>query len=258
MLKTKLKAFSIHLSVSVLVMLIFMGLMFFVWYPVPYFSINSGWSVLRIMLGVDIIMGPLLTLIVFNHKKSALKLKLDLSVIVLLQLAAFSYGSTIIYQHRPAFVVFGTDRFTVVTAADVEFDKINYPELQRRHGIGPRLAVIEPPKDQKIRNQLLMEVLLEGKKDLEFRAEYYAPYQLDLAHLRSRSVDIQTIASLDPNAKKAIEEFVDSKGGHNEDFFFFPLLGANESILIVLSSQDGMPVGSIPIHPWLSDYQDSP
>lgn len=62
----------------------------------------------------------LLTLIVFKSGKPSLKF--DLSCIVLMQLAALIYGGTIIYQQRPEFVVFGTDRFTTVTAADVEFD----------------------------------------------------------------------------------------------------------------------------------------
>ena len=66
---TKLRAFAIHLIVSATVILAFLGVMFFVWYPVPYFETDGGWKVLRILAGVDVVLGPLLTLIVFKPGK---------------------------------------------------------------------------------------------------------------------------------------------------------------------------------------------
>ncbi len=63
---TKRRAFAIHLTASVTIFLIFLGIMFFVWYPAPYFEIDGGWRVLRILAGVDVVLGPLLTLIVFE------------------------------------------------------------------------------------------------------------------------------------------------------------------------------------------------
>ena len=156
--------------------------MFFVWYPAPYFETDGGWKVLRILADVDVVLG-LLTLIVFKPGKPSLKF--DLSCIVVAQLAALLYGGTIIYQQRPAFVVFGVDRFTTVPAADVDFDQRQYPELKRVAGIGPMLAEAKPPKDPKMRQDLLFGVLMEGQKDLEFRPELYHPYRPDPQKLRS-------------------------------------------------------------------------
>lgn len=142
---TRLRAFAIHLTTSVTIFLIFLGIMFFVWYPAPYFVIDGGWKVLRILAGANLVLGPLLTLIVFKPGKPSLKF--DLSCIVLLQLGALLYGGTVIYQQRPAFVVFGVDRFTSIPAAEMEFDQLKYPELQRVVGIGPLLAQTRPPDD---------------------------------------------------------------------------------------------------------------
>ena len=102
---TKPRAFAIHLIASAAVILAFFCVMFFVWYPAPYFETDGGWKVLRILAGVDVVLGPLLTLIVFKPGKPSLKF--DMSCIVLAQLSALIYGGTIIYQQRPAFVVFG-------------------------------------------------------------------------------------------------------------------------------------------------------
>jgi len=42
-----------------------------------------------------------------------------------------------------------------------------------------------------------------------------------------------------------------------EDYFYLPLRGKNQDIVLALSAQDGMPAGWIPISPWLGDYQTS-
>ncbi len=252
---TKLRAFAIHLIASAIVVLAFLGVMLFVWYPTPYFETDGGWKVLRILAGVDVVLGPLLTLIVFKPGKPSLKF--DMSCIVLAQLGALIYGGTIIYQQRPAFVVFGVDRFTSVSASEVEFDKLKYPELQRVAGIGPLLAQSRPPEDPKLRQELLLGVVLEGKKDLEFRAELYEPYRPDLAQLRARSIDLSKIAALDAGAKQAIDGFIASKGGRLGDNLYLPLKGKNKDIVMVLSPTDGMPVGFISISPWIDDYRQS-
>lgn len=57
-------------------------------------------------------------------------------------------------------------------------------------------------------------VLLQGQKDLEFRAEFYEPYRPDLEHLRARSVDLAKIALLDAQAKQAIDTFINRQGGN--------------------------------------------
>ena len=243
---TKLRAFAIHLTASVTIFLLFLGIMFFVWYPVPYFGIDGGWRVLRILAGVNVVLGPLLTLIVFKPGKP--HLKFDMSCIVLLQLGALFYGGTIIYQQRPAFVVFGVDRFTSIPAAEVEFDQLKDPELKRVTGIGPLLAQARPPDDPKLRQELLFAVLMEGQKDLEFRAELYEPYRPDLAQLRSRSIDLTKIAALDETAKAAIAAFAEQHGGRLEDYWYLPLKGKNQDIVMALSTRDGMPISPRPTH----------
>ena len=252
---TKARAFAIHLTASITIFLIFLGIMFFVWYPTPYFAIDGGWTVLRILAGVDVVLGPLLTLIVFKPGKPSLKF--DLSCIVLLQLGALLYGGTIIYQQRPAFVVFGVDRFMSIPAAEVEFDKLKHPELKRVAGIGPLLAQTRPPDDPKLRQELLFGVLMEGQKDLEFRAELYEPYRPDLAHLRSHSIDLAKIAARDETAKAAMQTLANQHNGRLEDYFYLPLRGKNQDIVLALSAKDGMPAGWILISPWLEDYRNA-
>lgn len=112
------KAAGIHLAISAAVAVVVLALLLLVWYPQPYFRLAGGAGLMLILIGVDVVMGPLLTLIVFDPAKKSLKL--DLAVIAALQVAALAYGITVIAQARPVFVVFAGDRFTVVAANQID------------------------------------------------------------------------------------------------------------------------------------------
>lgn len=249
---TRLRAFTLHLIISSTIFLIFLGIMFLVWYPPPYFEIDGSWYVLRILAGVHVVIGPLLTLILFKPGKPGLKF--DMSCVALMQIGALIYGGMIIYQEHPAFVVFGVDRFTSIHRTKVEFAKLKHSELQRTTGIGPILAQALPPADPKLRQELMFAVVMEGQKDLEYRAELYEPYQPDLAKLRSRSLDLDKLAALNDKAKEAIAAFAAQHGGRLQDYLYLPLRGKNKDIIMALSAVDGMPVGFISINPWIEDY----
>ena len=68
---SKLKAFSIHLSASASVISIYLLIVFLVWYPHPYYLIEKVWDVIRIVIGVDVFIGPLLTFVVYKAGKTA-------------------------------------------------------------------------------------------------------------------------------------------------------------------------------------------
>src|SRR5512137_2835497 len=117
------KAASIHFGISVVIATALFAAMLLVWYPHPYFHAAGGQKLLLLLIGVDVVIGPLLTLIVFDPRKK--NLKMDLAVIVALQLAALVYGATIMFNARPVFVAFAGDRFELVeanaiAAADLE------------------------------------------------------------------------------------------------------------------------------------------
>ena len=50
-----------------------------VWYPQPYFAAMGGATLILLLIGVDVVIGPLITLIVFDPKKKSLRF--DLAVI---------------------------------------------------------------------------------------------------------------------------------------------------------------------------------
>ncbi len=247
----KIHAFLIHLITSIIIFIFFLGIVFFIWYPGPHYEIDGGLHILVIMAGVDIVLGPLLTLILFRPGKWGLKF--DMTCIILMQVSALIYGAITIYEQHPAFMVFTVDRFSTIPIADVDFDKIKYPELKRTFNIGPVLALATFPEDREERQKLMFAVL-GGEKDIDYRPDLYKPYQPDLSHLRSRNIDISKIMQLDPDAKQSVITFLRKNNGKLNDYLFFPLKARKKDVIMVLSAKNGMPKGWIDASPWLSGY----
>ena len=98
------QAFLIHLGISALIAATVVALVLAVWYPPPYFAGMGGPVLLRLLIGVDVVLGPLITLIVFDPAKP--RLKYDLMTIAALQVAALAYGGMVMFEARPVYNVF--------------------------------------------------------------------------------------------------------------------------------------------------------
>ena len=72
-----------HFLISLAVFIVLAYLVLVIWYPEFFFAIDGGWEGMRIIIGVDLILGPTLTLIVFRAGKPGLAL--DLTLIGLFQ-----------------------------------------------------------------------------------------------------------------------------------------------------------------------------
>src|SRR5262245_26907069 len=106
---TRWKAAAIHSSISAVIALLVGALLFGVWYPPPYFHAAGADELVLLLVGVDLGIGPLLTLIVFRSGKPGLRF--DLWVIACAQTVALIYGLSIMLQSRPVFLVAAFDRF---------------------------------------------------------------------------------------------------------------------------------------------------
>ena len=145
----RLKAAGIHFCISLTLAVLAALLVFFVWYPYPYREISGGRALFMLVVAVDVIMGPLMTLAVFNPGKTRRELGLDLSVIGVLQLAALAYGLWTVAVARPVHLAYEIDRFRVVHAIDVPAELLPKApaELQRLPLTGPTLLSVREFKN---------------------------------------------------------------------------------------------------------------
>ncbi|WP_422564936.1 TfpX/TfpZ family type IV pilin accessory protein [Ideonella sp.] len=148
--KSRLSAAGIHLTLSLAVAALAAWLVFGLWYPYPYREISGGRHLFLIVMAVDVIMGPLLTLAVFNRNKPTAELRRDLTVIGMLQVAALAYGLWTVSVARPVHLVFEIDRFRVVHAIDIPEEEMDLapPELRRLPWTGPTLLSVRNFRSQ--------------------------------------------------------------------------------------------------------------
>ena len=131
-------AFAIHLCISMMIFSLFVFVLLQFWYPAPFFSASGGWQGLRIVAIIDIVLGPLLTLVIFSPGKPRRELVSDLSLVTIMQITALCWGIYTVHQQRPVAVAFLDDSFYTVPAQALADQGIDPQQLKK---FGSRLPV---------------------------------------------------------------------------------------------------------------------
>ena len=74
---TRWQASATHLLISVAIAAVALFVLLRVWYPPPLFTAEGGNDLLFILVAVDVVIGPLITLIVFKSGKPGLRFDLN-------------------------------------------------------------------------------------------------------------------------------------------------------------------------------------
>lgn len=240
----RLRAFLIHFAGSCVLALLALALVFLVWYPNPLPKAVGMAGIFFMMLGIDVVLGPLLTLIVYNPAKQSLKF--DLAVIVVLQLAAFAYGMHAIAVARPAWLVFNNDRFDLVQAIDLDrrfVDKAP-PEYRDAPWTGPSLVASVAPDDPERQQQLLMESVAGGS-DLPQRIDLYVPLESQVDALRQRAQSLGTLSH--HNDPAPVREML---ARWPQADAFLPLMARVKPMTVLIRKESGSVVAVVDLRPW--------
>ena len=195
---SRFKAFSIHFAISFVIFLILLYLILIQWYPQPLFSTDGGLRVTYIIAGVHLVIGPLLTLIVFKSGKSGLKF--DLVMIVLVQTLAGTWGVWNAYNERPAALIYTLDFFTPVPAYQLAEQGMTKKKLKQFGNEWPVVIYIDVPKEKL--SEVLSESIQSGKP-LYLQTQYYSQFNKEQAKvLKESSMNIEKYVEDKPELKK--------------------------------------------------------
>ena len=229
---TRLKAFLIHLCCTGLVLATVLGAMTLVLYPDFYYRVEGGSQILRVIVMVDLVLGPLLTAIVFKPGKPGLKF--DITVIALVQLLALGYGVSLVYQERPLYLVSTGSVFRVVVASEVDTGNLQDPSLAVGLFGKPKLVYADAGEQE--RQDILWEAL-GGGKDLDQRPEFYQPIKANLDKIRSKAIPL-TRDILNESEKKSLDTFLTSEGAKLDDFLYYHLRAKNGFYVLAFDKKD--------------------
>jgi len=245
---SKRRAFLSHLSLSATVVGTVCAAIFLCWYPEPYFTVKGTWDALRVLVGVDLVLGPLLTLILFRPGKRGLAL--DMAMIALIQLSALIYGVSVIYTERPYYTVFAIDRFEVLAKRDVSAAAVADTPFTDKPLIGPIIAFAQRPSDPRESQRLMEETLFEGKPDIERRPELWRPFDQNRAAVLERARPLSELAEHQLAFREQIDSLCESLGVTPDGIAYVPVMGTHGPLTMVIDSETALPVAALRIDPW--------
>jgi len=245
---SRFKAATIHLALSAAIAATTLAVMLTLWYPPPLFQAMGGTELAILIIGIDVAIGPLITVIIFDTKKK--ELLFDLAVIAALQLAALVYGIYAMHAGRPVFAVFVEDRFIIVSAAELEAEavaKAQRPEFRTLSLTGPRWVAADMPTDpQEVRNILFAGLLGLGAQNLP---QYFAPYGERSSQILARSRPLDRLAKISPQETALIDKALVRSGRTREQVRFLPVLTKHAQLMALIDHGSGALIEVVTVDP---------
>lgn len=243
---TRWKAAGIHLGISVVVGLIAFSLLYFVYYPQPYFAAAGADKLVLILLGVDVVLGPLLTLVVFKSGKKTLKF--DLATIAGLQLAALVYGLHIMWFARPAFLLAVIDRIEIVYANTIEADKFAQAEFAQFKAdplFGPIRGVTRRPLPGPEQEEILTASF--NGADIQLFPRYFQARTSE--SFRKFLTNAKAPEALPKHTAKAIAAYL-AAHPYPEKVVGVPMKGRVDDYTVLLDAKTGEEIVALPVSAW--------
>jgi len=245
----RFKAALIHLSLSALVASLTFAIIYFVWFPGELFAAAGGLKLFFLIVGVDVTLGPLLTLVVFVPGKRGLKF--DLVCIALLQLAGLGYGVHILAEARPVYIVFVKDRFEIARANYISPEEL---EKGRAKGYGdlswsgPRIVGAEMPTDPDEQFKIMTSGM--AGIDLQGFPQYYVPYEQVRDQVLKAAQPIEKLRRYNPDDPGAVDRAVAATGMREQDLRFLALPAGILDLAVLVDAKDARVVRLANVRPW--------
>lgn len=233
-LSSAMRAGAAHLLLTLLVASLMAWLVFGLWYPWPLYEMVSGRELFWLVIGVDVVCGPLLTVVVWNPAKLRRELVQDLSVVVAVQLTALAYGVHTVAIARPVHLVFETDRLRVVTASEIDVaDLPKAPDgLRKLPWSGPTLVSLRDARDSE---ELLRSVDLSmAGQEPSLRPDWWQNYELGLPQLLLRARPLSALKKARPAQSTVLDEAISKTGMPAAELLWLPLTSDRSMDWIVL------------------------
>jgi len=243
------KAAAIHLGLCAAIAVALCAVLLFVWYPSPLFFAQGGKDLLLLVVGVDVVIGPCITALIFDTRKKSLRF--DLAVVALLQLTALGYGISVVYQARPAFLVFYNDWIEVVPANALEDKYLQEAKLAEFRSLsitGPKLVAAEMPTNAEERNRMIFSAGFGA--DVTYFPKYYVPYSEAKAETLAKAKTIAELRKLNPTRGRTIDSFLAAHGRTDDTTRYLPVKTRGDFVTAMLDGTTGDFLGMVALVPW--------
>lgn len=241
---SRLRFFLTHLSISLLIALLVMGLIFFIWYPSPLGTAIGVTQIFLIMLAIDVIVGPLMGWLIYKEEKKSLKF--DLSIIIAIQIAALCYGVYSIEQGRPAWLAFHVDRFELIRKNDIILENIDQaqPKFQNISWTKPEFVAVKlAASTEQRQDDMFIEVL--GGISLAQQPERYVEFTQAKKQIQQRALPLKELNQY--NSKIEIEKKL---AKYPEANAWLPLKATAVDMVVLVNKESASIIKIVDLRPW--------
>ena len=241
---TRLKASSAHLVISLLVGSVLFAMFWFVWYPAPMLTSIGGSEIFLVVVAIDIVLGPLLTLVVFKHGKPSLKF--DLTIIVLMQIAAMAYGVFTLFEARPVFVAALDGEFQVVQAPEVS--EANLTKANVKLPLWGPVWVGTKAPDNPYDMEEVKDAVIAGAGRGHF-PHLHVAYESVQGRVLSHAKQIKALKNGDAKRSSEVDQWLRRRGYDDKSAVFLPIRISASLFVVMLDARTGKVIGIAPFVP---------
>jgi len=247
--REKLLAFAVHFAVTLLLAAVAAALIFLVWFPDPFQTMVGGTQLFLLVVGCDLVLGPLMSLVIYNSKKPRKQLMFDYSIVGVVQLAALIYGIYVVSASRPVYVAFVQDRIEVVTAAEIEPNELadaKLPAFRILPKWGPELVATHVPPEE--HNDALFAAF-EGR-DVSVRPKFYVPYDSQREQIEARAQPLSKLYEKHPDAAELVAASEPDLEIPLDEVRWLPVKHKNGFWTALIDSSTAKPIGYLELDPY--------
>lgn len=223
-----------HFLISLFIFSIFVFTLLNFWYPAPYFTASGGWQGLKIVAAIDLIMGPALTLVIYNVNKPKKELYTDFSIIVFMQLAVLWWGITTVYSQRPIAAVFWDNGFYTVPASAIQDQGIDLAELDKFGSEKPLYIFAEQPQTEEDRDRMI-DMVLKHQIPPHHQVSLYRPIESHYADIFKHNLNITEIITHNTDMKKEVDDVLKKTNSSLEENHYVSLKSKYRNIILIYS-----------------------
>jgi len=245
-LRQKLTATALHLVVSAAFVGVLLLLVTQLWYPEFLFATDGGWQGLRIVIFVDLVLGPLLTFVLYRRGKKGLRS--DLVLIAIMQLGALIGGGWVVHSERPLLLVFNEGRFYSVTADDYLDAGVPVPDLGAVSARPPDYMVLVPPESPIDQSPVRTAYVSRGQF-IYTHVPWMRPGEEQLEKVLAAGVSVATLTA-PPNQEarvEALERWQARTGLRLEDVALVPYSSRFRLVHLAVDRGSGRILGQLDI-----------
>ncbi len=236
-MRFRLKACGLHLLASTVALSSILGTLYLGWYHWPGWRLADVVHVVLVMVGVDVVVGPLLTFVIARSTKPRRELMRDIAMIVTVQLVALVYGTVSLWDGRPLYYAFSENVLQLVQAYDIDAQETALARRQKAelapHWYSlPRWVWAPLPQDPEERRKIVGSAV-GGGDDVISMPRYFKPWDQGLPALRAQLKKVDAVAYFSTGEKRVLKERLRAAGLSPDQPNAMPLTGRGHPLLAV-------------------------